>query len=55
MAEVTLVWVLFADASRVQISTLRQDAGRYPRLLGIGLPLTMVLGAGRCWRWLCST
>ena len=27
LAEVTLVWVLFADASRVQICTLRQDAG----------------------------
>ena len=40
MAEVTLVWVLFADASRVRVSSLRRDAGRYARLLGIGLPLT---------------
>ena len=46
MAEVTLVWVLFADASRVRVSSLRRDAGRDARLLGIGLPLTMVLGAG---------
>jgi NhaP-type Na+/H+ or K+/H+ antiporter len=45
MAEVTLVWVLFADASRVRVSTLRRDAGRYARLRGIGLPLTIVLGA----------
>ena len=45
MAEVTLVWVLFADASRVRVSSLRRDAGRYARLLGIGLPLTIVLGA----------
>ena len=44
LAEVTLVWVLFADASRVQIATLRQDAARYLRLLGIGLPLTVALG-----------
>ncbi|HEY5979161.1 MAG TPA: cation:proton antiporter [Microlunatus sp.] len=44
MAEVTLVWVLFADASRVRFSTLRDDAGRYVRLLGIGLPVTIVLG-----------
>ncbi len=45
MAEVTLVWVLFADASRVRIATLRRDAARYGRLLGIGLPLSIVLGA----------
>jgi NhaP-type Na+/H+ or K+/H+ antiporter len=45
LAETTLVWVLFADASRVRVSTLRRDAGRYGRLLGIGLPLTIVLGA----------
>ncbi len=45
MAEVTLVWVLFADASRVRVSTLRRDAGRYARLLGIGLPLTIILGS----------
>jgi NhaP-type Na+/H+ or K+/H+ antiporter len=44
LAEVTLVWVLFADASRVQISTLRHDARRYLRLLGLGLPLTVALG-----------
>jgi sodium/hydrogen antiporter len=44
LAEVTLVWVLFADASRVQIATLRHDAARYLRLLGIGLPLTVALG-----------
>jgi len=45
MGEVTLVWVLFADASRVRVSTLRRDAGRYARLLGIGLPLTIILGS----------
>ena len=45
VAEVTLVWVLFADASRVRISDLRADSGRYLRLLGLGLPLTIALGA----------
>jgi NhaP-type Na+/H+ or K+/H+ antiporter len=45
VAEVTLVWVLFADASRVRIADLRADRGRYLRLLGLGLPLTIALGA----------
>jgi NhaP-type Na+/H+ or K+/H+ antiporter len=45
VAEVTLVWVLFADASRVRISDLRADLGRYVRLLAVGLPLTIALGA----------
>jgi sodium/hydrogen antiporter len=45
IAEVTLVWVLFADASRIRISDLRADLGRCVRLLGLGLPLTIALGA----------
>nr|BFE74756.1 cation:proton antiporter [Actinoplanes digitatis] len=45
LAEVTLVWVLFADASRVGIRKLRADAGLYTRLLGVGLPLTIAAGA----------
>ena len=45
IAEVTLVWVLFADASRVRITDLRADGGRYLRLLALGLPLTIALGA----------
>jgi NhaP-type Na+/H+ or K+/H+ antiporter len=44
VAEVTLVWVLFADASRVRLSDLREDLGHYLRLLAIGLPLTTALG-----------
>lgn len=44
VAEVTLVLVLFDDASRVPVRALRQDAGLPARLLGIGLPLTMVVG-----------
>ena len=45
IAEITLVWVLFADASRIRISELRADLGRCIRLLGLGLPLTIALGA----------
>ena len=47
VAEVTLVWVLFADASRVRIADLRADRGRFLRLLALGLPLTIALGALR--------
>src|SRR6185437_7011318 len=44
LAEVTLVLVLFSDASRVGLRELRADAGLYGRLLGVGLPLTIGLG-----------
>jgi sodium/hydrogen antiporter len=44
LAEVTLVWVLFADASRVGLRELRADAGLYARLLAVGLPLTVIAG-----------
>lgn len=46
IAEVTLVWVLFGDASGVRWREFRRDLGTYLRLLGIGLPLTMALGTG---------
>jgi sodium/hydrogen antiporter len=45
IAEVTLVWVLFGDASQVRLSQFRRDLGSYVRLLGFGLPLTVGLGA----------
>ena len=45
IAEVTLVWVLFADASRVRLADFRADLSRYARLLALGLPLTIALGA----------
>jgi NhaP-type Na+/H+ or K+/H+ antiporter len=45
LAEVTLVWVLFADAARVGVRDLRADLGLYTRLLGVGLPLTIAAGA----------
>ena len=53
IAEVTLVWVLFADASRVRPSQFRRDLGLYGRLLGVGLPLTVAWEPQP--RWWCST
>lgn len=44
VAEVALVVVLFADASRIDLSTLRENDGLPARLLGIGMPLTIALG-----------
>jgi NhaP-type Na+/H+ or K+/H+ antiporter len=44
LAEVTLVLVLFSDASRVGLRDLRADLGLCVRLLGAGLPLTIGLG-----------
>lgn len=44
VAEVALVIVLFSDASRADLSDLRQDGALTGRLLGIGLPLTIGLG-----------
>ena len=44
LAEVTLVLVLFSDASRVGLRDLRAELGLCLRLLGIGLPLTIGLG-----------
>ncbi len=45
LAEATLVLVLFSDASRVGLRDLRADMGLCVRLLAIGLPLTIALGA----------
>ena len=45
LAEFTLVLVLFSDASRVSLRELREDMGPCLRLLGVGLPLTIGLGA----------
>jgi NhaP-type Na+/H+ or K+/H+ antiporter len=45
LAEVTLTLVLFADASRISLSALRNEFSVPLRLLGIGLPLTIVAGA----------
>ena len=45
IAELTLALLLFADASRVNVSKLRRDIGLPSRLLGIGLPLSFLLGS----------
>jgi NhaP-type Na+/H+ or K+/H+ antiporter len=45
LAEATLALVLFADASRIDLRRLRRGAEVPVRLLGIGLPLTIALGA----------
>jgi NhaP-type Na+/H+ or K+/H+ antiporter len=44
LAEATLTVVLFSDASRINLSLLRHELAVPARLLGIGLPLTIVLG-----------
>jgi NhaP-type Na+/H+ or K+/H+ antiporter len=45
LAEATLTLVLFSDASRIDLRALRRDYHLPARLLGIGLPLTIVAGA----------
>ena len=45
LAEGTLAFVLFCDASRIEAGRLRRGVGVPLRLLGIGLPLTIALGA----------
>src|SRR5436190_17672932 len=45
LAEATLTVVLFSDASRIKFGALRREWGLPVRLLGVGLPLTIVLGA----------
>src|SRR4051812_27488432 len=44
LAEATLVLVLFADASRIDLRALRGELGVPLRLLAIGLPLTLAAG-----------
>ncbi|HSI79733.1 MAG TPA: sodium:proton antiporter [Solirubrobacterales bacterium] len=44
VAELALVIVLFSDASRIDLRSIRGNAGLPARLLGIGMPLT--IGAG---------
>lgn len=46
LVEITLVWVLFSDAARVRIQEFRRDLGPYTRLLGVGLPLSVLAGWG---------
>jgi NhaP-type Na+/H+ or K+/H+ antiporter len=44
MAEVTLALLLFADASMVPLGRARQELPLTARLLGVGLPLSIVAG-----------
>jgi sodium/hydrogen antiporter len=44
VAEATLALVLFSDASRVNLTELRKDVSLPLRLLGVGLPLTLIFG-----------
>ena len=44
LVEATLVLVLFTDAIRIDLRALRQESWVPVRLLGIGLPLSLVLG-----------
>jgi sodium/hydrogen antiporter len=45
LTEVTLALLLFADASTIELRKVEGDAGLPSRLLGVGLPLTIALGA----------
>jgi sodium/hydrogen antiporter len=45
LAELTLALLLFSDASRVGLSSLKRDISLPGRLLGIGLPLSVLLGS----------
>ncbi len=45
LAELTLAVILFSDAVRIDLRRLRRHLGLPIRLLGIGLPLTIALGA----------
>lgn len=45
LTEVTLILILFVDASTINLKQLIQDRAIPTRMLGLGLPLTMVLGS----------
>jgi len=46
LAEATLVLVLFSDAARIDLKSMRSGARLPGRLLGIGFPLTLAAGLG---------
>ena len=49
LAEATLTIVLFGDASRIDVRQLRREFVVPSRLLGVGLPLTIVAGSVAAW------
>lgn len=54
LGEVTLAVILFADAVRIDLRALRRELGLPGRLLGIGLPLSIVGGTVLVWAVLPS-
>ncbi|SDS08651.1 NhaP-type Na+/H+ or K+/H+ antiporter [Paraoerskovia marina] len=46
LAELSLALVLFSDAVRIDLKSLRRSAGLPARMLLIGMPLTLALGTG---------
>jgi NhaP-type Na+/H+ or K+/H+ antiporter len=46
IAQITLVLVLFADASRIDLALLRRQHDLPVRMLGLGMPLTIAAGMG---------
>ncbi len=46
VGEAALAVVLFSDAVRIDVGALRRERGLPLRLLGIGLPLSLLLGTG---------
>ena len=52
LAELTLVMVLFTDATRIDLRKLRREHDIPVRLLAVGLPLTMALGFVLAWKLL---
>jgi NhaP-type Na+/H+ or K+/H+ antiporter len=49
VTEIALVLLLFSDAARLDLQSLRRELGWPTRLLLVGLPLTMVAGVGVGW------
>lgn len=49
LGEITLVVILFVDASQIGLSSLIKDAALPARLLLIGLPVSVVFGALAAW------
>ena len=49
LAEVTLILVLFSDAASIDLAQLRRDHDLPVRMLLVGMPLTIALGAVAAW------
>ena len=47
--EITLIVLLFTDASRIDLRALRQDFALPARMLGFGMPLMIVVGMTAAW------